>query len=171
MFGSFLVPSSIVVADESQERTKTSPTNQPISQPTNQPTNQPANQQTNQPTNRQATNQSTNQPISRPMNHGADLANYFQNKRLRPSLPRKLIIQEKKMTLKVALNQLKIKYDEVKTPKLPRPCTLACICKIIWVSDSGQVGEWSSKFQNHTGREAYEKIMLNFNLNKDFPVN
>ena len=74
------------------------------------------------------------------------------------------------MILKVALNQLKIEYDEVKTPKLPRPCTLACICKIIWVSDSGQVGEWSSKFQNHTGREAYEKIMLNFIFWRESPV-
>ena len=63
---------------------------------------------------------------------------------------------------KVVLNLLTIGYVQVKTLKFPRPCTLACNCKIIWVSDSGQVGEWSSKFQNHTGREAYEKIMLNF---------
>ena len=63
---------------------------------------------------------------------------------------------------KVVLNLLKIGYVQVKTPKLPRPCTIAVNCKIIWLSDSGQVGEWSSKFQNHTGREAYEKIMLNF---------
>ena len=54
MFGSFLVPSSIVVADESQERTKTSPTNLPINQPTNQPTNKPADQPTNQPIYREA---------------------------------------------------------------------------------------------------------------------
>ena len=66
------------------------------------------------------------------------------------------------MILKVALNQLKIDYDEVETPKFPRPCTLACNCKIIWVSDSSQVGDWSSKFRNHTGTEAFEKIMLNF---------
>ena len=50
---------------------------------------------------------------------------------------------------KVALKSLKVGYVQVETPKLPRPCTLACNCKIIWVSDSGQVGEWSSKFQNH----------------------
>ena len=66
------------------------------------------------------------------------------------------------MIQKVALNSLKIGCVQVETPKFPKPCTLACNCKIIWVSDSGQVGEWSSKFQNHTGREAYEKIMLNF---------
>ena len=61
-----------------------------------QSANQPTNQQTNQPINRQATNQSTNQatnqPISRPTNHGADLANYFQNKRLRPPLLSKFIV-------------------------------------------------------------------------------
>ena len=51
------------------------------------------------------------------------------------------------------------------TPKFPRPCTLACNCNIIWVSDSGQVGGWSRKFRNHTGREAFEKIMLNFTKN------
>ena len=62
---------------------------------------------------------------------------------------------------KVVLNLLKIGSVQVETPKSPRPCTLACNCKIIWVSDSGQVGEWSSKFQNPTAREAFEKIMLN----------
>ena len=66
------------------------------------------------------------------------------------------------MIQKVALNSLKIGYVQVETPKFPRPCTIACNCKIIWASDSGQVGEWSSKFRNHTGREAFEKIVLNF---------
>ena len=75
------------------------------------------------------------------------------------------------MIQKFALKSLKIGYVRVETLKFLSPCTLACNCKIIWVSDSGQVGGWSSKFQNHTGREAFKKIMLNFNLNKDFPVN
>ena len=53
-----------------------SPTNQPIKkkladQPTNQPTKEP-----------------TNEPISLLTNHGADLPNYSQNKRLRPPVPR-----------------------------------------------------------------------------------
>ena len=82
-----------------------------------------------------------------------------------PSEERRLISQggrNEGRNQKVSLNQLKIGYNEVETPKLPRPCTLACICKIIWVSDSGQVGGWSSQFRNHTGRETFEKIMLNF---------
>ena len=65
---------------------------------------------------------------------------------------------------KVVLNLLKIGYVQVETPKSPRPCTLACNCKIIWASDSGQVGGWSTKSRNHTGREAFEKIMLNLIL-------
>ena len=65
-----------------------------------------------------------------------------------------------RMIQKVALNSLKLGYVQVEIPKFPRPCTLACNCKIIWASDSGQVGEWSRKFRNHTGREAFEKIML-----------
>ena len=59
----------------------------------------------------------------------------------------------------------------MKTLKLPRPCTLACICKIIWVSDSGQVGGLPRKFQSYPLGEASRKIMLNFNFTKDFPVN
>ena len=70
-----------------------------------------------------------------------------------------------------SLNKLKIAYVVVKTPKLPRPCTLACNCKIIWVSDSGQVGGLPRKFQSYPVGEAFSKITLNFNLNKDFPVN
>ena len=75
------------------------------------------------------------------------------------------------MIQKVALKSLKVGYLQVETPKSPSPCTLACNCKIIRVSDSGQVGEWSRKFQNYPLGEASRKIMLNFNLNKDFPVN
>ena len=64
---------------------------QPASQSANQPTNIPTNQKklTDQPTN-----QPTKEPISLLTNHGVDLPNYSQNKRLRPPLPRKLIIQE-----------------------------------------------------------------------------
>ena len=71
---------------------------------------------------------------------------------------------------KVALNSLKFGYVQGETPKFPRPCTLACNCKIIWASDSGQVGGWSSKFRNHTGREAFEKIMLNLIFLKESHV-
>ena len=86
-----------------------------LSQLASQSANQLTNQQTNQPINRptnQATNQPTNQPISRQTNHGADLANYSQNKRLRPPLPRKLHREEgrKEGIQKVALNSLKIEY-------------------------------------------------------------
>ena len=40
-----------------------------------------------------------------------------------------------RMIQKVALNSLKIGYVQVKTPKFPKPCSLACNCKIIWDSD------------------------------------
>ena len=72
---------------------------------------------------------------------------------------------------KLFLDLLKIGYVQVETPKFPRPCTLACICKIIWVSDSGQVGGLPRKFQSYPLGEASRKIMLNFNFTKDFPVN
>ena len=63
-----------------------------------------------------------------------------------------------------ASNSLKIGYVEVKTPKYPRPCTLACNCKIIWVSDSGQVGGLPKKFQSYPFGEASRKITFNFNF-------
>ena len=66
------------------------------------------------------------------------------------------------MIQKVALNSLKIGYVQVKTPKFSKPCSLACNCKIIWVSDSGQVGGLPRKFQSYPLGEAYRKIMLNF---------
>ena len=72
---------------------------------------------------------------------------------------------------KVVLNFLKIKYVQVKTPKFPRPCTLACNCKIIWDSEFDKVGGFPRKFQSYPVGEAFSKITLNFNLNKDFPVN
>ena len=151
----------------SQSSESVSPVSQSVSQPTDQPTitlvhgshEQPIEQTT------QTVKAKTNQLTSQPTNRGADLPNYSQNKRLRPPVPRILHREGgkgRKEGENGSLNQLKIGYDEVETPKLPRPCTLACICKIIWVSDSGQVGEWSSKFRNHTGREAFEKIVLNF---------
>ena len=75
-------------ANQSKPSRQSYRASKPANQPTNQPTNKPTNQSTDQATN-QSTKQATNQPISRPTNHGADLANYFQNKRLRPPLPRK----------------------------------------------------------------------------------
>ena len=76
-----------------------------------------------------------------------------------------------RMIQKNALNLLKIGYVQVETPKYPRPCTLACNCKIIWASDSGQVGGLPRKFQSYPLGEASRKIMLNFNLNEESPVN
>ena len=56
---------------------------------------------------------------------------------------------------KSALKLLKIAYLKVNPPNLTKKCTWACSCKIIWVSDSGQVGEWSRKFQKHKRGEAF----------------
>ena len=75
------------------------------------------------------------------------------------------------MIQKVALNSLKIGFVQVETSKFRKPCSLACNCKIIWVSDSGQVGGLPRKFQSYPLGEASRKIMLNFNFTKDFPVN
>ena len=61
---------------------------------------------------------------------------------------------------KVALKSLKLAYVQVETPKFTRPCTLACNCKIIWVSDSGQVGEWSKKFHREGRKEGKDKMVL-----------
>ena len=72
---------------------------------------------------------------------------------------------------KVALKSLNVGYVQVETPKFPRPCTLACNCKIIWDSEFDKVGEFPRKFQSYPVGEAFSKITLNFNLNKDFPVN
>ena len=60
---------------------------QSANQPTNQHTNQSKKKLTDQPTN-QPTKEPTNEPISLLTNHGADLPNYSQNKRLRPPVPR-----------------------------------------------------------------------------------
>jgi len=72
---------------------------------------------------------------------------------------------------KVALKSLKIAYVQVETPKFPRPCTIACICKIIWDSEFDEVGGLPRKFQSYPLGEASRKIMLNFNLNEESPVN
>ena len=72
------------------------------------------------------------------------------------------------MILKVALKSLKLGYVQVKTPKFPRPCTLACNCKIIWDSDFDKVGGRQKKIQKHPRGEASRKIMLNFTI---FQVN
>ena len=66
------------------------------------------------------------------------------------------------MILKVALKSLKIAYDKVKALKLPRPCTLACSCKIRWDSEFNKVGGFPRKFQSYPLGEASIKIMLNF---------
>merc|ERR1711891_76003 len=69
-----------------------------------------------------------------------------------------------KVSLLGALNSLKIEYGQVETPKYPRPCTLACNCKIIWASDSGQVGGLPRKFQSYPFGEASRKSRLNFKI-------
>ena len=74
------------------------------------------------------------------------------------------------MILKVALKSLKLGYVQVKTPKFPRPCTLACNCKIIWDSEFDKFGGFPTKFQSYPVGETFSKIALNFNLKKDFPV-
>ena len=66
------------------------------------------------------------------------------------------------MILKVALKSLKLGYVQLKTPKFPRPCTLACNCKIMWDSDFDEVGGLPKKFQSYPLGEASRKIMLNF---------
>ena len=63
---------------------------------------------------------------------------------------------------KVVLNLLKIGYVQVETPEFPRPCTLACNCKIIWDSDFDKVGGFPKIIQSYPLGEAYEKIMINF---------
>ena len=49
--------------------------------------------------------------------------------------------------LKVALNSLKIGYVQVKTPKFPKPCSLACNCKIIWESESIKLEGFQENFK------------------------
>ena len=68
------------------------------------------------------------------------------------------------MILKVSLKSLKLGYVQVKTPKFPKPCSLACNCKITWVSDSGQIWGLPRKFQSYPLGEASRKIMLNFTI-------
>ena len=69
-----------------------------------------------------------------------------------------------RMIQKVALNSFKIGYVQAETPKFPRPCTLACNCKIIWDSEFDEVGELSRKFQSYPLGEGSRKTILNFNL-------
>ena len=68
------------------------------------------------------------------------------------------------MIQKVALNSLKIEYVQLATPKFPKPCSLACNCKIIWDSEFDEVGGFPKKFQSYPLGEAFRKIMLNFNI-------
>ena len=75
------------------------------------------------------------------------------------------------MIQKVALKSLKFGHVQVETSKFPEICTLACNCKIIWDSEFDEVGGFPKKFQSYPVGEGSRKIMLNFNLNKDFPVN
>ena len=142
---------------------------QPASQSANQPTNIPTNQKklTDQPTN-----QPTKEPISLLTNHGVDLPNYSKSKGYDPPcLAYFIMIMMMRMIQKVALKSLKFGYVQVETPKFLRPCTLACNCKIIWDSEFDKVGGFPRKFQSYPVGEAFSKITLNFNLNKDFPVN
>ena len=99
--------------------------NQPTNQPTKQPTSQPTKQLTNQPP--------TNKPIRRPTNHGADLANYSQNKSLRPPLPRK-----------------PGREDEEEEPKSCFKFAKNFIC-ISWHSQIFQTVYLSLQLQNHMG--------------------
>ena len=82
-----------------------------------------------------------------------------------------VMMMMRRMIQKVALKLLKLAYVQVETPKFTKLYTLACNCKIIWDSEFDEVGELPRKFQSYPVGEAFSKITLNFNLNKDFPVN
>ena len=148
------------------------PTTLPASQPPSQPANQssesvsPVSQPTDQPIEQttQTAKAKTNQLTSQPASQRTAEQTYITTSKTKaydpPCLAYFIVMNEWRQ--KVALNSLKFGYVQVETHKFPRPCTLACTCKIIWVSDSGQFGGWSSKFRNHSGREAFKKIVLNF---------
>ena len=148
------------------------PTTLPASQPVSQLASQPASQSSESVS---PVSQSDSQPTDQPtitLVHGSHEQPIEQTTQTVKVKTNQLIIHEKKMMiLKVVLNLLKIGYVQVETPKYPRPCTLACNCKIIWDSDFDKVGGQQKKIQNHPRGEASRKITLNFNLNKDFPVN
>ena len=64
------------------------------------------------------------------------------------------------MIVKVALSQLKIKYDKVKHLYLSDLVTFLCMSKLSWVKKSGEVGGLTNPFQNHTRYACFSKIIL-----------
>ena len=54
------------------------------------------------------------------------------------------------MIQKVALNQLKIGYVQVKSLYFNEIRFLFVMSKVLWVLKSREVGAWKNKFQNHT---------------------
>ena len=162
----------------SQSSESVSPVSQLVSQPTDQPTitlvhgshEQPIEQTT------QTVKAKTNQLTSQPASQGTAEQTYITTSKTKaydpPCLAYFIMRMRRMIIQKVALKSFKFGYVQVETPKFPRPCTLACNCKIIWVSDSGQVGGLPKKFQSYPLGEVSRKIMLNFNFfTKDFPVN
>ena len=119
---------------------------------------QPASQTTNQPTNLPCL---TRASASVAMNL---LANYPLLQTTTPRASHTGSGRKEGRIQKNALNSLKIGHVQDETPKYLRPCTLACNCKIIWVSDSGQVGGLPRKFQSYPLGEAFRKIILNFTI-------
>ena len=167
--------SQLASQSASQSSESVSPVSQSVSQPTDQPTitlvhgshEQPIEQTT------QTVKAKTNQLTSQPASQGTAEQTYITTSKTKAYDPPCLayfIIQEGRIQ-KVALKSLKFGYVQVETPKFPRPCTLACNCKIIWDSEFDKVGGFPRKFQSYPVGEAFSKITLNFNLNKDFPVN
>ena len=161
----------------SQSSESVSPVSQSVSQPTDQPTitlvhgshEQPIEQTT------QTVKVKTNQLTSQPASQGTAEQTYITTSKTKaydpPCLAYFIMMMMMRMIQKVALKSFKFGYVQVETPKFPRPCTLACNCKIIWDSEFDKVGGFPRKFQSYPVGEAFSKITLNFNLNKAFPVN
>ena len=92
------------------------PTNQPTYQPTNQPTNQSTDQAANQPAGHRTT-ELTKQTTPKTNNYDPPCLAYF--------IVRKGREGGREGSLLGASNKLKIRYNQVKTPKLSKPCTFS----------------------------------------------
>ena len=137
------------------------------SQPTDQPTitlvhgshEQPIEQTT------QTVKVKTNQLTSQPASQGTAEQTYITTSKTKAYDPPCLayfIVRMRRRIQKVALKSFKFGYVQVETPKFPRPCTLACNCKIILDSEFDKVWVFPRKFQSYPVGEASKKIMLNF---------
>ena len=155
----------------SQSSESVSPVSQSVSQPTDQPTitlvHGPHEQPIEQTT--QTVKAKTNQLTSQPASQGTAEQTYITTSKTKaydpPCLAYFIMMMMRRMMIqKVALKSFKFGYLQVETFKFPRPCTLACNCKIIWDSQFDEVGGYPSKFQSYPFGEASRKIMLNFQI-------